>query len=429
MVAGTCRIHGALPNARISPQKAIAPRMTTVAFFSMQQQGHLRRLLPLVSGVVARGAKAVVFSHPLYEAEVRQAGAQFVDLFRGGTVASVDAETEPVAMRSVAFAARFLDDVVVDLKRIGARLVVYDTFALVGRLAARELQVPAVNVCAGHNVDVARFRAALEAEPRLHIGPACLAAVASLQQRGHTDVTPFSYFDGRSSHLNIYSEPPEFLTPTERALWEPVAFFGSLPSVAPSSTTTTSSWFPRAEGALRVYISFGTIIWRAYKPAAMAALDVLCSVLGQRRDVTVLVSLGKLDDPDAIQRLRRDNVVVDTYVDQAAVLREADLFITHHGLNSTHEAIWCGVPMLSYPFFWDQPALAARCQTLGVALPLVTTPRSPLDANSVATVLDEFTMRRAELLAALATARTFEENVMARRGEVVDRVLGLGSSP
>ena len=42
--------------------------------------------------------------------------------------------------------------------------------------------------------------------------------------------------------------------------------------------------------------------------------------------------------------------------------READLFVTHHGLNSTHEAIFNRVPMLSYPFFWDQPGLAAECR-------------------------------------------------------------------
>jgi UDP:flavonoid glycosyltransferase YjiC (YdhE family) len=113
-------------------------------------------------------------------------------------------------------------------------------------------------------------------------------------------------------------------------------------------------------------------------------------------------------------------------VDQAAVLREADLFITHHGLNSTHEAIWCGVPMLSYPFFWDQPALAARCQELGVALPLSATVRGPLDPAGVAAVLADFLARRTALRSALAAAKTFEENVMARRDEVVERLLRLG---
>ncbi len=47
------------------------------------------------------------------------------------------------------------------------------------------------------------------------------------------------------------------------------------------------------------------------------------------------------------------------------------MFVTHHGLKSTHEAIWQRVPMISYPFFGDQPALAALCQRLGLAVPLV----------------------------------------------------------
>ena len=56
-------------------------------------------------------------------------------------------------------------------------------------------------------------------------------------------------------------------------------------------------------------------------------------------------------------------------MDQWAVLGETDLFVTHHGLNSTHEAIFNRVPMLSYPFFWDQPGLAAKCQAFGIARP------------------------------------------------------------
>ena len=46
------------------------------------------------------------------------------------------------------------------------------------------------------------------------------------------------------------------------------------------------------------------------------------------------------------------------------VLAAADVFVTHHGLNSTHESIAERVPMLSYPFQWDQPGMAERCQAL-----------------------------------------------------------------
>ena len=52
------------------------------------------------------------------------------------------------------------------------------------------------------------------------------------------------------------------------------------------------------------------------------------------------------------------------------------VFVTHHGLNSTHEAIYHRTPMLSYPFFGDQPYLANRCRDLGLSVPLVDTWRT-----------------------------------------------------
>ena len=38
----------------------------------------------------------------------------------------------------------------------------------------------------------------------------------------------------------------------------------------------------------------------------------------------------------------------------------ADAFVTHSGMNSTHEALFHKMSMVSYPIFADQPGLAAR---------------------------------------------------------------------
>lgn len=53
-------------------------------------------------------------------------------------------------------------------------------------------------------------------------------------------------------------------------------------------------------------------------------------------------------------------------VPQPAVLKLADCFITHAGMGSCTEGLWFGVPMVALPQAVDQPANAARLETIGV---------------------------------------------------------------
>src|SRR5207302_4181633 len=96
-------------------------------------------------------------------------------------------------------------------------LIIYDSFAVIGWVLGRLLDIPHVCICAGHN----RFgRAAVEkrvAAGGIAISPACEQAVARFNRLGLDDVTPFSYLMSASTHLNVYCEPPNFLLPEERA--------------------------------------------------------------------------------------------------------------------------------------------------------------------------------------------------------------------
>jgi UDP:flavonoid glycosyltransferase YjiC (YdhE family) len=55
----------------------------TVAFFCMAEEGHFRRLRPLICAEVAVGMDVVVFTDRAFAWAVREAGARFIDLFAG----------------------------------------------------------------------------------------------------------------------------------------------------------------------------------------------------------------------------------------------------------------------------------------------------------------------------------------------------------
>jgi UDP:flavonoid glycosyltransferase YjiC (YdhE family) len=243
------------------------------------------------------------------------------------------------------------------------------------------------------------------------------------------DANPLSFCSGLSPYLNLYSEPPEFLSEASRALFEPVAFFGSLSPPVDSLERRARRTFVRG-GVRRVYVSFGTIIWRYYAASALAAFETIAGVLSGEPRTEVVISLGGAQPgSEETKRIACANVRVEPYVDQWAVLEDADLFITHHGLNSTHESIFHQVPMISYPFFGDQPALARRCQELGLAVALASAPRAAIAAADVERALHTIASDRDGFAARLARGRSFELATIAARSEVIERIVSLIGTP
>jgi UDP:flavonoid glycosyltransferase YjiC (YdhE family) len=266
--------------------------------------------------------------------------------------------------------------------------------------------------------------AATKASQPVQPSPQCLAAVDKLRDEGLEDASPFSYLTTLSPDLNLYPEPPEYLDEADRAAFEPLEFCGLLTPQLHNADARSSS-FPSSKGRPRLFVSFGTVIWRYFSPEASAAL---AAIAAEADDFDVLISLG-LHRPDAslLAALEHPNVRVADYVDQWQVLAEADLFVTHNGLNSTHEAIYHEVPMLSYPFFVDQPLLTARCEELGLAVPLVDTPRAPLEPERLRAAAASVAADASGFQERLNEARSWELRTIAGRGAIVDRVLGLTS--
>ena len=401
----------------------------TAVVFAMGERGHFKRMLPVIDGLVRAGVTTHVFTDVAFREDTARAGGRFVDLFADHTVADADAMSIPVPCRFVSFAGHFGDDVVKAATALRPSLVVHDTFAVIGLVVANHLGVPRVNVCAGHNLAPGPTVHALRQDPRVRIADACHDAVWKLQQRhGLPDASPFSYVTGVSADLNLYCEPPQFLKPEERASFEPLAFFGSL-WLDPVSDGEGAVLTYRGDSALRqrVYASFGTIIWRYYEEAACAALGALVDLVAGRDDVEAVISLGGTRSPSGADRWPSPNVHVEPYVDQWRLLRDSSVYLTHQGLNSTHEAIYCGVPMIAYPFFADQPGLAARCEELGLGVPLVKTLRGPVTPDDVRLALDRVASSQVTMSERLAEAREWELETIRRRPAVIARMVALAS--
>lgn len=396
----------------------------TIAVVCMGGAGHVQVLRPVIAGLARRGYDVRVLTRADYRATVAAAGGQFADLYAERPLDAADATSTPLPCRFVSFAAEYAASVAREIATFTPALIVYDTFTVVAPVAARMLDLPYVNVCPNHAPVPGRAGAALRADPRVRVSDACRRAVERLRrEHGMHDASPFAYVETLSPFLNLYCEPEEYLAPDMRERLEPVECFGSMapdgarpPPAGPAFTASVS-------GARRVYVSFGTVIWRCFSAEAGRALRAITRVLADRGDAEILVSLGGYagEVPD----LEAPGVRVAPYVDQWQALAEADLFVTHHGLNSTHEAVARRVPMLSYPFFWDQPGLAARCAELGFAEPIVSELRAPIAPGDVERALARLDARAEERRERLAEAAAWERRVVERRPAVIRRMLEL----
>jgi MGT family glycosyltransferase len=400
--------------------------MGSIVVMCVRGVGHMHALLPVIAALSARGRSVHVLTHADHREQIERCGARFVDLFARYPIEAVDATSRPIPARYVTFAGVYAERVVDDVAALAPALVVYDTFSVVAPLVARRLRVPYVNVCPNHAPVPARVIAALRDDPRVAIAAECWDAVRRLQTvHGMGTASPFSYVEGLSPFLNLYTEPEEFLAPEDRPVFEPLAFFGSLaPDLHHPDPVDV---FPRARRAQRILVSFGTLIWRYFAASAYATLGALSDALADL-DADVVMSLGNQDlAPEARAALVRPNVQVLRYTDQWAALQTADVFVTHHGLNSTHEAIFHQVPMISCPFLGDQPALARRCQDLGLAVPLASTPGAAVIPADVRSALRRLHDDRDGFKTRLADARSWELRTIAARGAVIDRILALSA--
>jgi MGT family glycosyltransferase len=112
-----------------------------------------------------------------------------------------------------------------------------------------------------------------------------------------------------------------------------------------------------------IYISLGTVF--------NEALDFykLCMKAFENSEHTIVMSIGnktKISDLGEIPK----NFIVKNYVPQTELLTYTKLFITHGGMNSTHEGLYNGVPLIVIPQSADQPVIAKQVETLGAGVKL-----------------------------------------------------------
>lgn len=110
-----------------------------------------------------------------------------------------------------------------------------------------------------------------------------------------------------------------------------------------------------------IYISLGTIFNNSIE------FYENCFEAFDNMDVKIVMSVGKNIDINTFKSIP-SNFIVRNYVPQLEVLKHADVFITHGGMNSTNEGLYYDVPLILIPQFADQPFVVNRVAALGAGI-------------------------------------------------------------
>lgn len=104
----------------------------------------------------------------------------------------------------------------------------------------------------------------------------------------------------------------------------------------------------KKEGKILIYISQGTKDCKRvefYRTTFRA--------FGDMERIDVILSVGKKINIESLGKIP-SNFRVYNYVPQLEVLKKADIFITHGGMNSSSEGLYHDIPLIMLPQFGDQ---------------------------------------------------------------------------
>ena len=343
--------------------------MARIVFFCIPAHGHTNPTLGVVRELTERGHEVLYYSYRPFREKIEEAGARFFACDDFDAEFRLTKEESARLGSDLALSTRVLvdttlalDDMVCrEMERIKPDCIVADSMAVWGKAVARKLGIPFVSSTTTfafnqHSAKVMKqsFR---ELVTMLLAMPRIQKDVKRLQAKGYFVKNVLDIIGNDDSTETIVYTSPEF-QPFSETFSEKYAFVG--PSVRPVQQPMEK----RREKL--IYISMGTVnndMLSLYKNCIEGLKDT---------DHQVILSVGHQVDISAFGNLP-ENVAVYPFVDQIAVLQQADVFLTHCGMNSVSEALYYGVPLLMLPKTREQCGVAERVRQLGAGMLLENT--------------------------------------------------------
>lgn len=330
--------------------------MSRIVFFGFMAQGHTNPTLGVVQELVSRGHRVRYYSFEPFREAITAAGAEFIPCDSALPPCQLSPKDQARISKDLVLSTKLLADATLaldgtlfdDLRAFRPDCVVADSMALWGKAAACKLGIPFVSSITtfAFNQHVAKTMHTSSGGlfSFLRAMPKAQKEIKRLQEQGYPIKNVLDILQSdKDAHAIVYTSP-EF-QPSAETFPDRFAFVG--PSVRPAVST-----YEKTRERL-IYLSMGTVNNRLL-PLYQSCIDAF-----SLKPYQVVMAVGDQADLSAFGTLP-PNITVLPSVDQMAVLQQADVFISHCGMNSASESLYCGVPLVVLPQTEEQQAVANR---------------------------------------------------------------------
>ncbi len=340
--------------------------MSKIVFFSIPSHGHTNPTLNVVKELVSRGHEVWYYSYDIMREKIESAGAKFISCDDYDMEQKLSAGDSERIGKDLAFSIRILvdttlaldDKVCREMRELKPDCIVADSMALWGKAVALKLGIPFI--CSTTTFAFNKYSAKIMKQgigdlfKMLLSIPKTSKQVKRLKDKGYPIKNILDIIGSDDNTHTIVYTSSEF-QPCSETFSEKYAFVG--PSVRPAADV-----IDKKRDKL-IYISMGTV------NNNMMPFYKTCISALQNTDYQVIMSVGNLVSMDDFMNLP-ENVSVFSHVDQIAVLKQADVFISHCGMNSVSESLYFEVPLVMLPQTPEQRGVARRVSELGAGINL-----------------------------------------------------------
>ena len=340
--------------------------MSKIVFFCIPAHGHTNPTLGVVRELVSRGHEVWYYSYDMMREKIESTGATFISCDDYDTEQKLNSKDAARLGKDLAFSTKILVDTTLafddklckEMAELKPDCIVADSMALWGKAVALKLGIPFVSSTTTfafnqHSAKIMK-QGLGDLFKMLFAMPKTSKQVKRLKDKGYPVNNILDIIGNDANTHTIVYTSPEF-QPCSETFSEKFAFVG--PSIRPATEEIEKN------RDKLIYISMGTVnndMMPFYKSCISALSDT---------DYQVIMSVGNLVSVDDFGKLS-ENISIFSHVDQIAVLEEADVFVSHCGMNSVSESLYFEVPLVMLPQTSEQKGVAERVSQLGAGIKL-----------------------------------------------------------
>lgn len=335
--------------------------MSKIAFFCIPAHGHTNPTLEVVKELVKRENEVWYYSYDTMKEKILSTGARYISCDKYDIQMNLDPKDADRVGKDIAFSTEIMvnttlameDSIVEEMKAWKPDCIVADSVAVWGKLIALKLGIPFVSSTTtfafnqySSRIMKTSFKQMLNMILSMR---KCSSLVKKLNDKGYPVKKILSLIQNDNNTETIVYTSPEF-QPYSETFSDKYLFIG--PSIR------KLEYDVKKPERTTVYISLGTVNnmrTEFFKNCIKAFKD---------RELDVIMSVGDIVDIHELGDIP-ENITVKSSVNQIEVLHKADVFLSHCGMNSVNESLYCQVPLVLYPQTSEQSGVAQRVSDLG----------------------------------------------------------------